>query len=74
MEKYHLFAKINVDGNEKYYMFTSDNLYKMLEKIVVLYKNGYSVELFINEEGTSTEIYEHEQGKKEEGIFRLEED
>ena len=70
MEKYNLFAKINVEGNEKYYMFAvegneryymfaSDNLYEMLEKIVELYKNGYSVELFIYEE----DMRESESGK-----------
>jgi adenylate cyclase len=72
MKKYHLFAEINVDGNKACHNFTSDNFYEMLGKIVVLYRNGYSVELYINEEDISIAIYKHEQGKKEEGILRLE--
>ena len=72
MKKYLLCAEINVDGNETYCSFASDNFYEVLGRIVVLYKNGYSVELFIEEENERMGIYKHEQGKREEGILRLE--
>ena len=72
MEKYHLFTEIEIDGEKSYHIFTCDNLYEAIGRITVLYKNGHSVELYLNEEDKSIMIYKHEQGKKEEGILRLE--
>jgi hypothetical protein len=73
MEKYHLFVEKDVDGNKTCYNFTSDNFYEILGRTVTFYKSGYSVELFIKEEKNACiGIYKHEQGKREEGILRLE--
>ncbi len=74
MCEFTLYAMAYIDGKKSEQIFTSNNLYEMIGKAVVLYSMKYEVEIYMKEKNDdkSFMIYQHRQGKKEMGILNIE--